>query len=60
MATLRQLEYLVTVVDVGSFTRTAERLRVTQPPLSHRIRALETALGGPLLERLPRSVRPPS
>jgi DNA-binding transcriptional LysR family regulator len=58
MATLRQLEYLVTVVDTGSFTRAAEQLHVTQPALSHQIRALESTLGGPLLERLPRSVRP--
>ncbi|WP_441250954.1 LysR family transcriptional regulator [Kitasatospora sp. McL0602] len=57
MATLRQLEYLVTVVDTGSFTRAAEQLHVTQPALSHQMRALETALGGPLVERLPRSVR---
>ncbi|MFI9159408.1 LysR substrate-binding domain-containing protein [Kitasatospora aureofaciens] len=55
--TLRQLEYLAAVVDTGSFTRAAEQLHVTQPALSHQIRALETALGGPLLERLPRSVR---
>ncbi|MEV4611656.1 LysR family transcriptional regulator [Kitasatospora sp. NPDC049258] len=57
MATLRQLEYLVTVVDTGSFTRAAERLHVTQPALSHQIRALERSVGGPLLERLPRAVR---
>ncbi|MFE6055613.1 LysR family transcriptional regulator [Kitasatospora sp. NPDC056446] len=57
MATLRQLEYLVAVVDTGSFTRAAEQLHVTQPALSHQVRALETAVGGPLLERLPRSVR---
>jgi DNA-binding transcriptional LysR family regulator len=57
MATLRQLEYLVTVVDQGSFTRAAELLHVTQPALSHQIRALERTAGGPLLERLPRSVR---
>lgn len=57
MTTLRQLEYLVSVVDAGSFTRAAERLHVTQPALSHQMRALETALGGPLLERLPRSIR---
>jgi DNA-binding transcriptional LysR family regulator len=54
MTTLRQLEYLVTIVDQGSFTRAAELLHVTQPALSHQIR--RTA-GGPLLERLPRSVR---
>ncbi|MTE13490.1 LysR family transcriptional regulator [Nocardia sp. CT2-14] len=57
MPTFRQLEYLVTVVDTGSFTRAAEHLHVTQPALSHQMRALESAVGGPLLERLPRSVR---
>ncbi|GAA0432906.1 LysR family transcriptional regulator [Streptomyces luteireticuli] len=58
MATLRQLEYLVTVIDTGSFTRAAELLHVTQPALSHQIRALERTMGGPLVERLPRSIRP--
>ncbi|MEU0792170.1 LysR family transcriptional regulator [Amycolatopsis sp. NPDC005961] len=57
MTSLRQLEYLVTVVDTGSFTRAAEQLHVTQPALSHQMRALEQGLGGPLLERLPRTVR---
>ena len=52
-----ELEYLVTVVDEGSFTRAAELLHVTQPALSHQIRALERTAGGPLLERLPRNVR---
>ncbi|WP_158894827.1 LysR family transcriptional regulator [Amycolatopsis anabasis] len=54
---LRQLEYLVTIVDAGSFTRAAELLHVTQPALSHQVRALERVVGGPLLERLPRAVR---
>jgi DNA-binding transcriptional LysR family regulator len=57
MATLRQLEYLVTVVDTGSFTRAAELLHVSQPALSHQVRALERDSGGPLLDRLPRSIR---
>lgn len=57
MATLRQFEYLVTVVDTGSFTRAAELLHVSQPTLSNQVRALERIAGGPLLERLPRSVR---
>jgi DNA-binding transcriptional LysR family regulator len=55
--TLRQLEYFVTVVDEGSFTRAAQILHVTQPGLSHQIQALERELGGPLLERLPRKAR---
>jgi DNA-binding transcriptional LysR family regulator len=54
---LRQLEYFVAVVDEGSFTIAAARLRVSQPGLSHQIQALERQLGGPLLERLPRGVR---
>ncbi|MEV6768833.1 LysR family transcriptional regulator [Nocardia sp. NPDC051030] len=57
MATLRQLEYLVEVIDRGSFTRAAEALFVTQPALSHQIRALERQTGGPLIERLPHGVR---
>jgi DNA-binding transcriptional LysR family regulator len=54
---LRQLEYFVTVVDEGSFTRAADVLHVSQPGLSHQILALERQLGGPLLERLPRKIR---
>ncbi|MGC7099919.1 LysR family transcriptional regulator [Amycolatopsis lurida] len=57
MSTLRRFEYLVAVVDEGSFTRAAERLHVTQPALSHQIRALEQDAGGVLLERLPRAIR---
>lgn len=57
MATLRQFEYFVSVVDEGSFTKAAELLHVTQPALSHQIRTLERSAGGPLLERLPRSIR---
>ncbi|MFI7142491.1 LysR family transcriptional regulator [Streptomyces massasporeus] len=57
MATLRQLEYMVTIVDKGSFTRAAESLNVTQPGLSHQFQAMEREVGGPLLERLPRGVR---
>jgi DNA-binding transcriptional LysR family regulator len=55
--TLRQLEYLVAVVDEGSFGRAALRLFVSQPTLSQQVRALESEIGGPLVERLPRGVR---
>ena len=56
--TLRQLEYLVAVVDAGSFGQAAQDLYVSQPTLSQQVRALEAEIGGPLLERLPRGVRP--
>jgi DNA-binding transcriptional LysR family regulator len=55
--TLRQLEYFVAVVDEGSISRAAERVRVAQPSVSQQVRALEQELGGALLERLPRSTR---
>jgi len=55
--TFRQLEYLVAIVDEGSFGRAAQRLYVSQPTLSQQIRALEAEIGGALVERLPRGVR---
>lgn len=54
MATLRQLEYFLGVVDAGSFTVAAAALNVTQPGLSHQLRALERDLGGAVLTRTPR------
>jgi DNA-binding transcriptional LysR family regulator len=57
MATFRQLEYLVTVAELGSFTRAAAELHVSQPTISSQISVLEREVGGPLLDRLPRTVR---
>jgi len=48
---LRQMEYLLAVVDEGSFTAAARRLDVAQPTLSHQVRALEATVGQILLER---------
>ncbi|MFI9511077.1 LysR substrate-binding domain-containing protein [Nocardia sp. NPDC052566] len=58
MATLRALECLVAVLDCGSVTEAAARLHLSQPALSHQIAALEREIGAPVLERLPRGVRP--
>jgi DNA-binding transcriptional LysR family regulator len=55
---LRQLEYLVSVVDHGGFTRAAEQVRVAQPGVSAQVRRLERELGQPLLDRSGRAVRP--
>jgi DNA-binding transcriptional LysR family regulator len=55
---LHQLAYLVAVADEASFTRAAEKLRVSQPAVSAQIRRLERELGEELLDRSERSVRP--
>ena len=51
MPTLRQLEYLVTLADTGSFVQAARLAHVSQPALSQQVRALEGRLGVKLLER---------
>lgn len=55
--TLKQLEALTFVVDTGTFRRAAAALGTTQPNISARISALETALGDVLLFRDAGSVR---
>lgn len=54
-ATLVQLEYFRTVARLGSVTRAAEALNVTQPTLSTAIARLERQYRVQLLARIPRS-----
>ncbi|KWX63214.1 LysR family transcriptional regulator [Mycobacterium sp. NAZ190054] len=54
---LRQLEYLIAVVEEGSFTGAAQREHVAQPAVSAQIRRLERLVGQPLLLRTSREVR---
>jgi DNA-binding transcriptional LysR family regulator len=55
---LRQLQYLVSVSDEGSFTKAAAKAHVAQPGVSAQIRQLERELGQTLLDRSGGTVRP--
>ena len=58
MVSMRALECLVTIVEQGSLTRAAAVLHTSQPALSHQIAAIERELTTPVIERLPRGIRP--
>src|SRR5437899_50976 len=51
---LRRLEIFAKVAELGSFSRAAEALFLTQPTISEHIRGLEDELGVQLLDRLGR------
>lgn len=55
---LRRLEVFAKVAELGSFSRAAEALFLTQPTVSEHVRALEEELGVSLLDRMGRGATP--
>src|SRR3569833_2462207 len=50
--TLRQLEVFEAIARLGSFTRAADELHLTQPTVSMQIKKLTDAVGLPLFEQI--------
>ncbi len=50
--TLRQMQIFEAVVRLGSYTRAAEELHLTQPTVSMQVKKLTETIGYPLLEKI--------
>jgi LysR family nitrogen assimilation transcriptional regulator len=58
MPDLKSMQYFVQVAELGSFSKAAMLLRLTQPAVSRQVRKLEGEIGVPLLYRKGRNVAP--
>lgn len=55
-ATLQQLRLFEAVARLGSFTRAAEAIHLTQPAISIQVKRLEETLGAPLFEQMGKKI----
>jgi len=51
MLELRHLRTLIAIAETGNLSRAGRRLHLSQPAVSHQMRAMEEHYGGPLFER---------
>ncbi|MBL4851881.1 MAG: LysR family transcriptional regulator [Gammaproteobacteria bacterium] len=56
--TFRQMQIFEAIVRLGSFTRAAEELFLTQPTVSSQIKKLTNVIGAPLLDQSRRLIKP--
>ncbi len=56
--TLRQLQIFEAIVRLGSYTKAAEELFLTQPTVSMQVKKLTETVGLPLFEQVDRKTRP--
>lgn len=54
---LNEIEAFITINQMGSFTRAAKHLHLSQPAISRRIELIERELGAPLFDRIPSGAR---
>ncbi len=54
----RRLEIFCKVVELGSFSKAAEAIYLTQPTVSDRVASLEEMVGAKLLDRMGRRIKP--
>jgi LysR family transcriptional regulator, low CO2-responsive transcriptional regulator len=55
-ASLRQLQVFEAIARLGSFTRAADELYLTQPTVSMQIKKLEESIGSPLFEQVGKKI----
>ncbi len=57
LVSVHQLRLLTVVIERGGFTRAAETLGLSQPAISHQLKALAGSIGTPVLEVIGRRVQ---
>jgi DNA-binding transcriptional LysR family regulator len=57
LVTVHQLRLLTEVIERGGFSRAADSLGLSQPAISHQLKALSMAVGTPVLEVIGRRVQ---
>ncbi len=55
---LRHLQLLISLAELGSLSVTARATSTSQPALSKWLKEMEDSIGAPLFERLPRGLKP--